>query len=95
MNDTQQRLVELADQKEAIVEQLKKIDAELAVEATALGVNEIFQNPETGVVYKTIVPAGTYVTFKEIDYVRTRKEGETRGSLSMKEAEAAGFSVKG
>lgn len=57
------------------------------------GEGYLFQD-RYGTVYKTVVPEGTFVSFKRAGIVRTKREGETRGSLSVKEAEAAGFTVK-
>jgi hypothetical protein len=58
-------------------------------------IGDMVQAPVDGVVYKIVVPTGTYIEFRKIDYQRTRKEGETKGSLSMKEAKEAGFVLKG
>ena len=58
------------------------------------GVGSYFQDPETNAVYKIVKPTGRYVHYYEIDYNRTALLGEKRGTLSKKEAEEQGFSVK-
>lgn len=52
----------------------------------------IFQDDDK-IVYKVVKPKGTYVDFKEVDYVRTRKEDEKIGTLSLKEAKEEGFEL--
>ena len=54
--------------------------------------NGFYQSTD-GTVYQIVKPSGRFVTFKDVDYVRTKREGEERGSLSAKAAEAAGFKV--
>lgn len=51
------------------------------------------QDPIDKTVFKVIVPTGTFVEFRKIDYIRTRRTGEKRGELSLKEAKEAGFEV--
>lgn len=70
-------------------EQLKQITEKLIDEN---GVGHTFQDAD-GIVYKTVVPEGTFVQFKRFDVVRTRREGEVKGSLSMKEAKECGFEL--
>ena len=86
-----EKLLFLAKQKEAVVEQLKELNKELEVVLLEVGVDKYIQDPETLLVYKVVKPKGTFVSFKEVDYVRTKKESEERGDLSVKEAKAAGF----
>jgi hypothetical protein len=95
MNELQQRFLALAKKKEDLVRQLKRLNIELDDTMRQLPLGEMFQDPADGVVYQVIIPAGTFVEFKSTDYIRTRKEGETKGSLSMKEAQAAGFVLGG
>lgn len=94
MTSSEQTLVDLFKKKEehkaAIAEINKQIDAEFALGGHKY--NEMFQDEE-GTVYKFVRPDGTFIKFTDLDYVRTRRNGETKGSLSMKEAEAAGFHV--
>lgn len=57
-----------------------------------LGENAYFQSEKT--IFKTVIPDGKFVKFERYGIVRTRFEGETKGSLSMKEAREAGFTVE-
>lgn len=57
-----------------------------------MGLDGYFQDEE-GTVYKIVEPAGKFVTFDKVSYVRTRRTTEKRGDLSIKEAEEAGFNV--
>ena len=86
------KLIELDRKKDEV----KKFydDYKSAVEAVVAesGVNHFFQD-EDGIVYKTIVPEGIFVSFAKYSINRTRREGEVKGSLSMKEAKEAGFEI--
>ena len=57
-----------------------------------LGCDKYFQDDE-GIVYKTEEIEGKFVYFDAVEIKRTKREGETRGSLSVKEATEAGFTV--
>lgn len=57
-----------------------------------LGCDQYFQDDE-GIVYKTEEIEGKFVYFDPVEIKRTKREGETRGSLSVKEATEAGFTV--
>lgn len=93
MTDLQKKFLELANQKEQLVSQLKEIDPLLEELMLEIGKNNYFQSDE-GLVYKIQEPKGTFISFKKIEYVRTKKEGEFKGSLSKKEAEENGFDLK-
>lgn len=56
------------------------------------GVDHYFQD-DNGIVYKTIIPEGTFVSFQKAGCNRTKRDGETRGTLSVKEAKEKGFEV--
>lgn len=58
-----------------------------------LGEGKAFQD-EDGTVYLTEVPKGRFVDYKTKSIVRTRREGEKKGSLSLKKAQELGFEVK-
>jgi hypothetical protein len=93
MNELQARLVELDLKKkevEAFYEELNTVLAELVKER---GFDSMFQAPD-GTVYKIHKPTGTFVQYREVSYLRTKREGEERGTLSVKEAESRGFKVK-
>lgn len=87
---TKEVFVELASKKETLVKELKALNEELEKIMLSLGEGTMFQSKE-GLVYKIEVPTGTFVSYKKIDYVRTKREDESKGSLSAKEAEEAGF----
>jgi hypothetical protein len=95
MNELQTKFVGLAKKYEELAKQIKQLNIELGDTMRQLPIGELFQDPSDGVVYRTIYPTGTYVEYKNIAYERTRREGEQKGSLSMKEAEAAGFILGG
>lgn len=58
-----------------------------------MGVGTYVQCQNTKTVYKVVKPNGTFMYYRDIDYVRTALEGERAGTLSKKEAEEAGFAV--
>jgi len=95
MNDLQIRFLALAKKKEDLAKQLKQVNLELDDVMRQIPLGEMFQDYADMVVYQVIAPAGTFISFKNVDYIRTRREGETKGSLSMKEAQAAGFVLGG
>jgi len=67
------------------------LDEATAAVVKEIGLDKFFQDPNTGLVYKTVTPTGRFVEYKTVGYVRTKKPDEKRGDLSVKEAEAAGF----
>lgn len=89
--DIQNTIVALADDKEAKQKELDEIRAELEKALRRLPVGTMFQNPANGVVYQVVEPAGTFISFRKVDYARVRKPGEKQGSLSLTAAEEAGF----
>ena len=92
MTDAQKRFFELTTQSERLSEERKKVAEELEAVMKELGVDSYHQDPSTGLVYKVIKPAGTFISFREIDYKRTALPGEKGGTvLSKKEAEENGF----
>jgi hypothetical protein len=66
----------LSKEKETVERQFKNLNAKLADIMKQLPLGEMFRDSETGTVYQIIIPAGRYIDYKTIDYVRTRKEGE-------------------
>lgn len=89
---TQERFIAAAKEVESLKEQLKEKCAEMEKYATEIGAGCYFQDKDL-VVYKIDVPKGTFVEYKAIGFVRTKRANEDRGSLSMKEAKDAGFNV--
>ena len=94
VKEIQQKIIAKANELEAAKETYKVLRAELDALLVQVPMNSLFQDPTTKLVYKVVVPKGTFIEYKTIDYVRTKKADEDKGSLSMKEAEAAGFTVK-
>lgn len=92
MTNLQKKFVELEKRKEEV----KRFFDELAEATEAvkneIGLNSYFQDDE-GTVYKIVEPAGKWITYDKVSYVRTRRITEKRGDLSLKEAEEAGFNV--
>ena len=92
MTEAQKRFVELERKKEEIKKYFDELNAAVEAVAKEIGINSFFQDNH-GVVYKVVIPEGKFVHFEKISYVRTRRPHEKRGDLSMKEAEAAGFTL--
>lgn len=93
LTDAQRRLVELDLRKPEITAYYEELEQVTAAVAAEVGVDGYFQAPD-GTVYKLVKPSGAFVTYKQFAFERTKREGETRGTLSMKEAkdaEANGF----
>jgi len=79
--------INLIQKIEALKEQLKPLQKELDATIKDIPTNEMFQDPETKLVYRIVPQTGIYVEFKPLIYQRTRKEGEAKGTISQKEAE--------
>jgi hypothetical protein len=93
VNSLRDMMVDLVSEKEELKNQLKNVDAKLEKVMLTLGLGETFQAKD-GTVFKIQEPTGTFITFKKVDYLRTRKEGEKGGNyLSKKEAQELGFDL--
>ena len=92
MDDLQAKFVEVANRMEEIKEQYKKTCEELGQVMADLGERTMFQSEE-GLVYKIQKPKGQFVIFKDLEYVRTKRLEETRGTLSKKEAQESGYDL--
>ena len=90
--ELQNKFVEVANAIESLKEQMKDKNEELEQLMTELGVGTMFQSAE-GLVYKIEVPKGTFVSYRGISYARTKRAEESKGSLSKKEAQTAGFAI--
>jgi len=88
----QQQFVKLEKQREAAKQVFADVNAALSEVVKEIGTDKYFQD-EDGTVYKTTVPKGRWVEFETVGYLRTRRPGEDKGSLSAKEAETAGFKL--
>lgn len=93
MTDTERAFLQLANLVEAQKENLRNTIEQLDNVMKTLGTEKFVQDPETTIVYQIVKPSGTFMYYKDIDYIRTKKEGEKTGSLSMKKAEEAGFTL--
>lgn len=60
----------------------------------AAGIGHMFQGPD-GVVYQIAEKRGQWVDFTPFEITRTRRPGESKGSLSLTAARDAGFEVEG
>jgi hypothetical protein len=90
MNDLQAKTYELILKKEELKSQMKEVNAALESLLLELGEGNAFQAYD-GTVVKVVSPNGKFISFDRIDFVRTKREGEVKGSLSKKEAEEMGF----
>jgi hypothetical protein len=93
MTETQKKFLEISKRYETLKEEMKAIKPNLTELMLAMGEGTMFQDPETSLVYKIEKPSGTFISFDPISYVRTKKVGEDRGTLSKTEAEKAGFTL--
>ena len=93
MNDAQRQFLDLATKYEELKEELNDVRENLDAVMKELKVDTYLQDPVTFLVYQIVKPTGSFIYFKDIDYVRTKKEGEKAGSLSVKKAEEAGFTL--
>jgi hypothetical protein len=89
-----QKFLDIAKYYEQLKEKMDEVREDLVKAMGELGVGTYAQDSETNVVYKIVKPTGTFVYYKDLDYVRTALEGERAGSLSKKEAEEQGFVLK-
>lgn len=93
LTDEQKQVVALTKQVEALKNQLKELSPVLEESLTKLGIGSSFQDPEDGTVFEITQPTGTFISFKTVDYNRTKREGEVRGSLAKTRAKELGYDV--
>jgi len=91
MSQAIHRFIQLEKKKAEVKKFYEELTSSLEEVIKEIGVGAYFQDPETGCVYKTVIPEGRFVNYEKHGYVRTRRGDEKRGDLSLKEAEAAGF----
>lgn len=92
MSPTQIKFVQLERKKEEVKAYFDQLSEAVNAVAKEIGINSLFQD-EHGIVYKIVEPAGRFVNYEKISYVRTKRSHEKNGTLSVKEAEEAGFAV--
>lgn len=93
MTDKQANFIKLAKEYESLSAQIKDIIEKLNASMLELPLDSYIQDPDSMAVYKIVKPKGTFMYYKDVDYIRTVLEGESRGSLSKKEATEAGFTL--
>lgn len=87
LTPAQALLVALDLRKREVQEYYENLEEAVRAVAKEVGVGGYFQASD-GTVYKIVEPEGRFVQFKTLDFVRTKREGEERGTLSMKEAQS-------
>lgn len=92
MTPAQVKFVELEKKKEEVKKYFEQLDEATLELAKELGVNNFFQDAD-GIVYQVVIPTYKSVKMDHVGYVRTKRQGEARGSLSVKKAEEAGFTI--
>ena len=92
MTEAQKKLVELDRKREEIKKFFEEYEAAKEAVRNELGLNKYWQD-EQGIVYKLVEPAGRFVNYEKTALERTRRPGERAGSISMKEAREAGFTL--
>lgn len=92
MTQKQLRFVELERQKASYKSFLAELEQATKDVAEEVGVDGFFQDDQ-GVVYQIVIPSGEFIYFKKVGYLRTKREGEAKGSLSMAAAKEAGFTL--
>lgn len=92
MNDLVNRFVMLEKKKTEIKEYFKELKEVTEALAKELGIGGHFQDND-GIIYQIVVPEGKFVVFDKVSYLRTKREGEKRGDLSMVKARELGYDV--
>lgn len=95
MTDAQAKFLELSKRYERLLEEMKAIKPTMQELMMEMGEGSSFQDPSDGTVFLVVKPTGTFISFDPIAYERTKRIGETKGSLSVKRAEELGYNVKG
>ena len=88
------RFIELDKKKAEVKKFFEEYSEAVAAVVEEVGVGGHFQD-EDGTVYQAAIPEGRFVAFDKFTIQRTRREGETRGDLSMKAARELGYEVEG
>lgn len=87
------KFFELVKKYEHLKEEMDAVRTDLQSVMLDLGIGSYLQDTDDSTVYKIVKPTGTFMYYRDIDYVRTAKGSERAGSLSKKEAEEAGFTL--
>jgi hypothetical protein len=94
MTESQMKFIELSKKYEATKESMKTMKLELTDLMVRIGIGNHFQDPEDKTVFQIVKPLGTFISFDNLAYERTKREGEVKGSMSKKKAEELGYIVK-
>lgn len=93
MTDKQKRFVELERRKDEIKKYYEDLSSAVNDLIQENGVDCYFMD-EQGIVYGIVEAEGKWIPYEKYTYVRTKRDGEARGSLSLKEAQERGFQIK-
>lgn len=93
MTPAQLKFVNLERKREDVKRYFDELAQATLVLKNEIGLNGMFQDDQ-GIVYQVVKPKGKFVSYEDLSYIRTKREGEERGELSVKKAEEAGFKVK-
>lgn len=94
LTERQRKFIALDKEKAEVKQFFEDYAAAIKDVIEEMGLGAFFQDEE-GTVYKTTEPTGTFVTFQRYGIDRTRRLGEAKGTLSLKEATEAGYEVQG
>jgi hypothetical protein len=93
LTDKQKRFIELERRKDEIKKYYEDFGAAINDLVQENGLGHYFMD-EQGIVYGIVEAEGKWIPYEKYTYVRTKREGEQRGTLSVKEAQERGFQVK-
>jgi predicted metal-dependent phosphotriesterase family hydrolase len=93
MDGLQEELIELSKQYEAGKEAMKILKQKMLAVMTQIGVGNHFQDPADNTVFQIVKPTGTFISFDDLGYERTKRTGEVKGSMSMKKAQELGYTL--
>jgi hypothetical protein len=93
LSPAQQKFIELEKKKQEVKKFFEELKAATEELVTEIGVGGHFQDHE-GTVYQVTVPEGRFVAFDKYSVVRTRRQGEKKGDLSLTKARELGYEVE-
>jgi len=80
------KLIELDKQKKEVEKFYEELAQTIKEVEKEIGMNGTFQDQNDETVFQIVVPEWKNVKMVHVDYIRTKKEGERQGSMSMKKA---------
>lgn len=81
-----QQFIELERKKEEVKKYFDDLNTALEAVAKEIGIGTYFKDPTDGTVFQITIPEGRFVYYEKYGYIRTKREGETRGTLAAKTA---------